>query len=64
MVLALILVAVLLVVAFLAAGGALDRVRPARSRRVVVDRPVARERIVERPVAQERVVERERIIED
>jgi hypothetical protein len=70
MVLALIIVAVLLVIAFLAAGGALDRVRPARTRRVVADRPVERiverpvERVVERPVATERVVERDRIIED
>lgn len=61
MTLAIILVAVLLLVAFLAAGGAFDRVRPAR-RRVVVDTPVTRERVVERPV--DRVVERERIIEN
>lgn len=62
---ALIAVVVLLVIAFLAAGGALDRVRP--SRRRVVERPVATERVVERPVATERVVERpvatERVVE-
>lgn len=65
MTLALIAVVVLLVIAFLAAGGAMDRVRPARRR--VVERPVATERIVERPVVRERVVERpvetERIVE-
>ncbi|MBK5305836.1 MAG: hypothetical protein JJD92_04030 [Frankiaceae bacterium] len=66
MTLALLAVAVLVLVALLVAGGALDRVRPAR--RVMVDRPVTRERIVERPVVRERVVERpvetERVIED
>lgn len=67
--LALIVVAVLVLVALLVAGGALDRTRPAR--RVVVERPVTRERIVETPVVErvrERVVERpvvtERVIEE
>ena len=62
MTLAIIAVVVLLVVAFAAAGGAFDRVRPGRAPRVVVDAPVTRERVVERPV--ERVVERERIVGD
>ena len=57
MTLALIAVVVLLLVAFLAAGGAFDRVRPARRR--VVEPPVTRERVVERPVERERVVERQ-----
>jgi hypothetical protein len=64
MTLAIVLIVVLLVIAFLAAGGAFDRVRTRRTRRVIVDRPVVRERVVERPVATERVVERDRVIED
>jgi hypothetical protein len=62
MTLAIIAVVVLLLVAFAAAGGAFDRVRPGRTRRVLVEPAATRERIVERPV--ERVVERDRIVGD
>jgi len=67
MTLAIVLVVVLLIVAFAAAGGAFDRVRPARRR--VVAEPAVRERVVERPVERvverpvDRVVERDRIVE-
>ncbi len=61
--LAILAVVVLLLIAFAAAGGLFDRVRPARRR--VVEPPVTRERVVERPVERvvERPVERERIVE-
>ena len=68
MTLAIIAVVVLLLVAFAAAGGLFDRVRPGRARRVVVEPTATRERIVERPVERvverptERVVERDRIV--
>jgi hypothetical protein len=61
MTLAIIAVVVLLLIAFAAAGGLFDRVRPGR--RTVVERPVTPERVVERPVATERVVETDRIVE-
>ena len=67
MTLAIIAVVVLLLVAFAAAGGLFDRVRPGRARRVV-EPAATRERIVERPVERvverptERVVERDRIV--
>ena len=60
MTLALITVAVLVAVALLAAGGALDRTRRVRRERAVEPAPrrrvVVEEQVVERPV--ERVVER------
>jgi hypothetical protein len=66
--LAVLAVVVLVMIALLAAGGALDRTRGPRRTVVERERPVIRERIVERPVARERIVERpvttERVIED
>ena len=57
MTLAVTVVALLVLVALLAAGGALDRTRRvARRRERVVDAP--RRVVVEEPVARERVVER------